>query len=293
MGANRHVSRRLASEEQQKVLDTACERRFANCTPYEIVAILAQEGTYLASVSTFYRILRAQGKLRHRSESRLATKRAAPPELAATGPNQVFSWDITYLKTGVSGMFLYAYLIVDVWSRKIVGWSVQAEESEDHAVELFRSLARRLSLRNVRLHSDNGNPMKGATMLMTLYGLGVIPSFSRPRVHDDNPYSEALFKTLKYTVGYPRYFCGLDHAREWMATFIDWYNTEHLHSALGFVTPQQRHEGTAKAIFDARNQTIERAYKQHPERWSRKPKTWSAPTVVYLNPSEQTRQSAA
>jgi len=289
-GAKRNVRRKLTAEERQKVIAAACEKRFANCTPYEIVAILAQEGTYLASVSTFYRILRAEGKLHHRSECRPATKHAAPPELAASGPNQVFSWDITYLKTRVSGMFLYAYLVVDVWSRKIVGWSVETEESEQHAAELFRSLARRLNLRNARLHSDNGNPMKGATMLMTLYALGVIPSFSRPRVHDDNPYSESLFKTLKYTVGYPRYFADLEHAREWMASFIDWYNTEHLHSALGYVTPQQRHDDSAKAIFEVRNRTLEHAYKRHPERWSRPPKTWSAPNVVYLNPSDATKE---
>lgn len=290
-GSKKNVLRKLSSEERQGVIDTACDQRFANCTPYEIVATLAQEGTYLASVSTFYRILRADNKLHHRSESRPATKRNAPPELEATGPNQVLSWDITYLKTGVSGMFLYAYLVIDVWSRKIVAWSVETEESEQHAVQLFESLARRLNLRNARLHSDNGHPMKGATMLMTLYMLGVIPSFSRPRVHDDNPYSEALFKTLKYTAGYPRYFNDLQHARDWMASFVDWYNTEHLHSALGYVTPQQRHDGSAEAIYEARNRTLEQAYQQHPERWSRKPKTWSAPKVVYLNPSQITKEN--
>ena len=291
-GSKKSVVRKLNPEERQRVIDTACDERFRNCTPYEIVATLAQEGTYLASVSTFYRILRAENKLHHRSESRPATKRNAPPQLVATGPNQVFSWDITYLKTGVSGIFLYAYLIVDVWSRKIVGWSVEAEESEEHAVQLFRSLARRLNLRDTRLHSDNGNPMKGSTMLMTLYALGVIPSFSRPRVHDDNPYSEALFKTLKYTVGYPRYFRDLEHAREWMAAFVDWYNNEHLHSAIGYVTPQQRHDGSAEAIFRARNRALEEAYQRHPERWSRKPKRWTAPQVVYLNPSDDTKQKA-
>ena len=291
-GSKKHVLRKLTAEERQQVIDTACEQRFQNRTPYEIVATLAQEGTYLASVSTFYRILRAENKLHHRSESRPATKHSTPPELVATGPNQVFSWDITYLKTGVSGMFLYAYLIVDVWSRKIVGWSVEAVESEEYAVQLFRSLARRLNLRDARLHSDNGNPMKGSTMLMTLYALGVIPSFSRPRVHDDNPYSEALFKTLKYTVGYPRYFNNLEHAREWMAAFVDWYNNEHLHSAIGYVTPQQRHDGSAEAIFQARNQAFEEAYRRHPERWSRQPRRWNAPQVVYLNPSQATKEKA-
>jgi putative transposase len=291
-GAGRTVKRRLSEVEREAVSGVACSERFADCTPYEIVAILAQEGTYLGSVSTFYRILRAEGKLHHRGQSRPAQRRAAPPELVATGPNQIYSWDITYLKTGVSGIFLYAYLVIDVWSRKIVGWSVEREESEQLAVELIRSLVRHHNLNGVRLHADNGNPMKGATMLMTLYNLGVIPSFSRPRVSDDNPYSESLFKTLKYTAGYPKHFRDLSHAREWMAAFVDWYNTEHLHSSIGYVTPQQRHEGTAATILDARNRTLEQAHRLHPERWSRKPKQWTAPEIVYLNPSLATKRSA-
>jgi putative transposase len=290
-GASRTVRRKLSEEERQEILDQACSERFRDCTPYEIVAILAQEGTYLASVSTFYRVLRAAGKLHHRGESRPAHHHNAPPELIADGPNQVFSWDITYLKTAVSGIFLYAYLIIDVWSRKIIGWAVEAEESEGLAVQLFRSLVFRLGLRGVRLHSDNGHPMKGATILMTLYHLGVIPSFSRPRVSDDNPYSESLFKTLKYTVGYPKHFKDLTHAREWMASFIDWYNTKHLHSSIGYVTPQQRHDGSDMRILESRNRTIEAAYKKHPERWSKLPKRWKAPSIVYLNPTAETRKS--
>lgn len=290
-GARRTLKRRLSEGEREAVSEVACSERFRDCTPYEIVAILAQEGTYLASVSTFYRILRGEGKLHHRGESRPAQRRSAPPELVASGPNQVYSWDITYLKTGVAGIFLYAYLVIDVWSRKIVGWSVESEESEQLAVELFRSLVRRQNLRGVRLHSDNGNPMKGATMLMTLYNLGVIPSFSRPRISDDNPYSESLFKTLKYTAGYPKHFRDLAHAREWMAAFLDWYNTEHLHSGIGYVTPQQRHEGIAATILDARNRTLEEAHRLHPERWSRAPKKWTAPAIVYLNPSLQTKRN--
>jgi putative transposase len=292
-GARRTVKRSLSEAERQAVSEVACSERFRDCTPYEIVAILAQEGTYVGSVSTFYRVLRAEGKLHHRSESRPAQRRAAPPQLVAGAPHQVFSWDITYLKTGVSGIFLYAYLVVDVWSRKIVGWSVECEESEQLAVELFRSLVRRHNLNGVRLHADNGNPMKGATMLMTLYNLGVIPSFSRPRVSDDNPYSESLFKTLKYTAGYPKHFRDLSHAREWMAAFVDWYNTKHLHSGIGYVTPQQRHDGTAATILDARNRTLEEAYRLHPERWSAAPRKWTAPEVVYLNPSLEMKPAAA
>jgi transposase InsO family protein len=285
------VKRRLSEAERRTISEVACSERFRDCTPYEIVAILAQEGTYLGSVSTVYRILRAEGKVHHRRESKPAQRRAVPPERVATGPHQVFSWDITYLKTAGAGIFLYAYLIIDVWSRKIVGWSVEREESEQRAVELFQSLVRRNHLTGVYLHSDNGSPMKGATMLMTLYKLGVLPSFSRPRVCDDNPYSESLFKTLKYTTGYPKYFWDVSSAREWMATFVDWYNTQHLHSGIGYVTPQQRHEGSAVEIVAARNRTLEEAYQKHPERWSKKPKKWTAPAVVYLNPSLETRKS--
>ena len=288
-GAPRRVKRKLDDAERQQIIDASCSERFRDCTPYEIVAKLAEEGTYLASVASFYRVLRANGKLHHRGESRPAQGHIRPPELCATGPNQVWSWDITYLKTAVAGIFLFAYLIIDVWSRKIVGWSVQAEESEEHAKTLFRSLAHRHELRDIRLHSDNGNPMKGFSMLMTLYLLGVIPSFSRPRVHDDNPYSESLFKTLKYTVGYPKYFRDLNHARQWMSGFVDWYNTAHLHSGIGYVTPQQRHDGTAQTILDARNRTLAAAYARHPERWNKPPKRWSAPATVYLNPTVETR----
>ena len=288
-GAPRCVKRKLTDAERDQIVEVSCDERFRDCTPYEIVAKLAEKGTYIASVSSFYRVLRAQGKLHHRSNSRPAQRHNRPPELCASGPNQVWSWDITYLKTSVAGIFLFAYLIIDVWSRKIVGWSVQAEESEEHAKALFRGLAHRYQLRDIRLHSDNGNPMKGLSILMTLYLLGVIPSFSRPRVHDDNPYSESLFKTLKYTVGYPKFFRDLDHARQWMGAFVDWYNTAHLHSAIGYVTPQQRHDGTATAILDARNQTLAAAHARHPERWSRRPIFWSAPATVYLNPSSETK----
>lgn len=290
-GAPRAVVRKLSHEEQEEILSVSCSPRFQDMTPYEIVAILAQEGRYIASVSTFYRVLKSAGKVHHRGNSRPGRKSSAPPELAATGPNQVYSWDITYLKTSVAGIFLYAYIVVDVWSRKIVSWTVESEESERHAARLFQNMARLHDLRKARLHSDNGNPMKGSTMLMTLYRLGVIPSFSRPRVHDDNPYSESLFKTLKYTAGYPKCFSGPSHAREWIAEFVDWYNTRHVHSGIGYVTPQQRHEGTAAQILEKRNRVFEEAWKRHPERWSGKRKIWTAPDKVFLNPSEETRKS--
>ena len=216
----------------------------------------------------------------------------APPELVATGPNQVWSWDITWLKTSVRGIFLYAYVIIDVWSRKIVGWEVHTEESSDIAAELFRRLSREEDVRGVRLHSDNGNPMKGVTMIMMLYRLGIIPSFSRPRVSDDNPYSESLFKTLKYTAGFPKYFKDLRFARSWMADFVNWYNNEHRHSGIGYITPNQRHSGEGIKVMQKRNRTILSAYSKNPERWSKTPSLWKEKEIVYLNPSRETREAS-
>ncbi len=187
---------------------------------------------------------------------------------------------------------MYAYVIIDVWSRKLVGWEVHETESDEIAAELFRRLASKYNLRGVRLHSDNGNPMKGATMIMMLYRLGIIPSFSRPRVSDDNAYSESLFKTLKYTAGFPRYFTDLGHARFWMADFVNWYNDKHRHSGIGYITPNQRHTGEGAAIMNKRNTALLEAYSIKPERWSNKPALWNVTETVYLNPSKETRRAS-
>ena len=176
-------------------------------------------------------------------------------------------------------------MIIDVWSRKIVGWEVHSKESDKIAAELFKRLASEQNLRGVRLHSDNGNPMKGATMIMTLYKLGILPSFSRPRVSDDNAYSESLFKTLKYTAGFPEYFTDLGHARSWMADFVNWYNNKHIHSGIGYVTPNQRHTDEINVIMQKRNATLSKANASNPERWSSKPSLWEEIKTVALNPS--------
>ena len=284
-GAPKKVPRKLTEADKKEILNISCSERFADTNPYQIVAILLEEGTYIASPSSFYRVLREHDLIHHRRKGRPGNRKAAPPELIATGPNQVWSWDITWLKTGVSGIYLYAYVIIDVWSRKIVGWEVHLTESDEIAAELFKRLASNQNLRGVRLHSDNGNPMKGSTMIMTLYKLGILPSFSRPRVSDDNAYSESLFKTLKYTAGFPKYFTDLGHARSWIANFVDWYNTKHRHSGIGYVTPEQRHSGESDIIMKKRNETIAKAYALNPERWSSKPAFWDEIKEVYLNPS--------
>jgi transposase InsO family protein len=288
-GARKRVVRKLTEEEREKIINVACEDRFKDSTPYEIVAILLDEGIYLASVSTFYRILRAAGLIHHRGNSRPGHKQDRPIELKANGPDQVYSWDITWLPTCVRGLFLFAYMIIDVWSRKVVGWEIHTEKSAAITEEMFKRLAREKNLKGVKLHSDNGHPMKGSMLLVTLHLMGVLPSFSRPRVSNDNPFIESFFKTVKFTPGYPGRFRDIEHTREWMADFVAWYNTEHRHSGIGYITPQQRHSGQVKKIMRFRNEVMEEARIIHPERFSGKPVRWSEHPVVYLNPSVETR----
>jgi len=181
-------------------------------------------------------------------------------------------------------------MIQDIWTKDIVGWEIHDREDDALAAALFNRLRLKHNMKGIYLRSDNGNPMKGATMLMTLYNLGVIPSYSRPRVSNDNPFIESLFKTLKYTAGYPGQFKDMDHARTWMANFVNWYNTEHKHSAIGYVTPQQRRSGVYKEIFDKRNDTLAAARKRNPERWGKKQRVWGCDEQVYLNPGKETKE---
>jgi len=288
-GAPKTVPRKLTDAEKDELIEVACSKEYCDQTPYEIVVDLLEKNRYIASISTFYRVLRERGLVHHRAESRAPRKSARPPELVATGPNQVWSWDITYLKTDVSGIFLYAYVIIDVWSRKIVGWEIHERDCPELAQAFFERLACSLKLEGVRLHADNGNSMKASTILMLFYHLGIIPSFSRPRVSDDNPYSEALFKTLKYNVRYPTFFTDLMHARSWFAGFVVWYNAEHRHSGIGYVTPQARHDGSDGELFATRNRTLALARSLHPERWGKRIAVHKADRVVYLNPIPKKR----
>jgi transposase InsO family protein len=263
---------------------------FGALSPNQIVPVLAERGQYLASESTFYRILRAANQLQHRQASRPAKPPQQPKALTATAPNQLYSWDITYLPTTIRGVFFYLYLFMDVYSRKIVGWQVYECESSDWAAEIVRDIVCRegISRDQVTLHSDNGGPMKGATMLATLQALGILPSFSRPAVSNDNPYSEALFKTLKYRPEYPaKPFADLNQARLWVTGFVAWYNHQHRHSAIQYVTPHQRHSGQEVTILQQRQQVYEAAKKRHPERWQGKTRSWDPVTVVYLNPERK------
>ena len=280
---------KLSAAERRKVLEAANLPEHRDLSPKQIVPRLADEGVYIASESTFYRVLHEENALHHREPSRPRSV-TRPREHVATGPCEVFSWDITYLRSAVRGAFHYLYLIEDVWSRKIVGWAVHDEESMDLASQLINNTAMRLGRdpKGIVLHSDNGSPMKGSTMLATLQRLGIVPSFSRPSVSDDNPYSESLFRTLKYRPEYPRgVFKSIEAAQKWVEDFVTWYNTEHLHSAISFVTPEDRHTGKDHAALAKRKRIYEAARKRHPERWSGKTRNWEHIDVVRLNPEKE------
>lgn len=278
---------RLSEQERQQVLGVANSQEFGHLAPSQIVPRLADGGQYVASESTFHRVLKAAHQLGHRRPERPRQKRSKPRALCATAPNQIFSWDITYLPTPILGIYFYLYLFMDIFSRKIVGWQIYESESSELAGEGMRDICARENIapNQVVLHSDNGSPMKGATMLATLQALGVVPSFSRPAVSNDNPYSESLFRTLKYRPQYPsRAFENLSVARQWVDTFVHWYNHEHRHSAIRFVTPHERHAGLDGALLDKRIDVYDAAKQRHPERWSGDTRNWNPVRIVYLNP---------
>lgn len=279
----------LSVQERQAVLAVAQSEEFGHLCPSQIVPRLADQGSYVASESTFYRVLRAANQLQHRGAERPRTKRSKPRALLATTPRQLFSWDITYLPTLVVGSFFYLYLFLDIFSRKIVGWQVYDCESSELAGEVMRDICMRENIapNQVVLHSDNGSPMKGATMLATLQDLGVLPTFSRPSVSNDNPFSESLFKTLKYRPDYPaRAFESLLAARQWVGQFVHWYNQEHRHSAIRFVTPHERHEGLDNGLLQRRDDVYEAAKAANPQRWSGPTRNWQPVRVVHLNPDQ-------
>jgi putative transposase len=278
----------LSDAERGAVLAICNSPEHASLPPSQIVPRLADAGIYLASESTFYRVLRAADAQHHRGRAKAPRAPAPAPSHTAHGPDQVWCWDITYLPGPVRGLFFYLYLILDLYSRKIVGWDVHAAENSDHASALMRRsvLAAGCLGRPLVLHADNGSPQKGSTLLATLERLGITPSYSRPRVSDDNAYAETLFRTLKYRPAYPvNGFADLAEARAWVLEFVRWYNTEHRHSALAFVTPEQRHSGAHVAILAQRQGLYEQAKAERPERWSGAVRDWTPPGAVTLNPA--------
>jgi len=283
---------KLSETERAALLAVANSPEFGHLPPSQIVPRLADQGRYLASESTFYRVLKAENQLAHRRSERPAQTRSKPKAICATAPNQLYSWDITYLPTAIRGQFFYLYLFLDIFSRKIVGWQVYDTECSSLASAVLRDICQReaIGLHQVTLHADNGGPMKGATMLATLQGLGVMPSFSRPAVSNDNPYSESLFKTLKYRPDYPaKPFADLAEARRWVDHLVRWYNHEHRHSAIRFVTPAQRHAGLDGPLLAQRKAVYEDARRKHPQRWSGATRNWQRIPVVHLNPDQADR----
>ena len=292
--AKRVYAHALSEEERREILNVCNLPEHQSLPPTQIVPKLADKGIYIASESSFYRVLKAHGQLNHRGRTQQARQVAKPKALAATAPNQVWSWDITYLPSAVRGQFYRLYILIDIFSRLITGWEVHLEESSQHAATLIDKacLKHRVPKGQLVLHSDNGSPMKGATMLATLQRLGIMPSFSRPSVSDDNPYSESLFKTLKYTPAYPsKPFADITQARQWVQQFVTWYNTEHCHSGIQFVTPEQRHTGEDKVILAQRSSVYEVAKAARPERWkNRSTRNWQPVETVWLNPSKASEE---
>ena len=276
----------LTAAERKRIISVATSSKYRNMSIRQVIPRLADEGTYVASESSFYRVLHEEKLMAHREHARPAGK-SQPRRHVATGPRQVWSWDITYLRASVRGTFYYLYLMLDIWSRKVVGWEVHAEESPELAAKLAEAAyaAEGVEPGTLALHSDNGGPMKGSTMLVTLQRLGIAASFSRPSVSDDNAICEAIFRTLKYRPGYPRKpFASLEAARLWVADFVAWYNNEHLHSGIHYVTPIDRHERRDGAILAKRHALYLGAKKQTPRRWTGDTRNWTPIGDVALNP---------
>jgi putative transposase len=291
-------SHALSPAERAALLAAANEARFASVPPARIVPMLADEGVYLGSESSMGRVLREHGQNARRGRAK-APKAARPPTThIATAPGQVWCWDMTYLPANVMGRWFHLYLILDLYSRKIVGAEVHDSDDSDHAVHLVRRTALAESIATMKskpvLHGDNGSTLKATTVLAMLQWLGVKPSYSRPRVSDDNAYAESLFRTAKYRPEFPsKGFASVDEARAWAAEFVRWYNVDHRHSGIRYVSPQQRHAGDDQAILAARHALYAKAKQRNPARWSGNTRDWSHIGVVTLNPERDSAVSMA
>ena len=279
----------LSEAERAKIVAVCNEPCFAETPPARIVPALADEGIYIASESSFYRVLRAHGQTNRRGRAQPPRTSRPPTTHIATRPGEVWCWDVTFLPAQIQGRWFYFYLILDLYSRKIVGFEVHDTDSADHAAHLARrtALAEGVHAMAVRpvLHGDNGATLKATTVLAMLYWLGIKPSYSRPRVSDDNAFAEALFRTAKYRPEFPlKGFADLDAARTWARRFVQWYNEEHRHSGIRYVTPAQRHAGQDGRVLDARHALYQDAQQRNPQRWSGPTRNWTAVGVVTLNP---------
>lgn len=281
---------KLTSTEKDLVIKTAISPAYADLSPHQIVPKLADLGIFIASESTFYRVLQSESMAVHRGKTSPPRVVAKPMAYEAVRPNQIYSWDITYLQSSIKGQFYYLYLFLDLFSRKIIGWDIHATQESSLSALLLEDICvnEKINKHQLVIHSDNGGPMKGATMLATMQRLCVVPSFSRPSVSNDNPFSESLFKTIKYCPIYPtKPFENVDAAKLWMEKFVQWYNEKHLHSGINFVTPASKHLGLDIELLKNRNEVYEKAKEKNPNRWSGKTRNWDAITVVKLNPLKE------
>ena len=290
----RAPSNKFTEVERALVLKVVNSPVYRDLPPSQIVPKLADKQEYIGSESTIYRILHEEKMMQHRSAVRPKTHKK-PLELSAEQPNQLWSWDITYLKGPIRGQYFYLYFFMDVFSRKIVGYDVFLEQSAELGSQVVSKAytTEGITKQQVILHSDNGGPMKGSMMLAMLETLGVGASFSRPSVSNDNPFSESLFKTCKYRPNYPdKPFESQEAALAFVATFVHWYNNVHQHSGISFVTPGERHEGQDKAILHQRKQVYELARQKNPNRWSGQTRNWDRVDEVYLNNKRTNHQAA-
>ena len=282
------AARALSDDERRLVLDVLHSERFCDCAPAEVYATLLDEGVYLSSASTMYRVLSAQGEVRERRSVR-SRKGHPRPELKATSPNQVWSWDTTRLRGPVKWSFYYLYVVIDIYSRYVVGWMVALREAAYLAERLLQDTYAKqgIAAEELTVHSDRGPVMRSRTVTNLLADLGVTKSHSRPYTASDNPYSEAHFKTLKYRPEFPERFASADDARSFLQAFFGWYNTEHRHSGIGYMTPEMVHYGRAAEITRARQDVLLDAYASHPERFVGKvPEAPALPEEVWINKPE-------
>jgi putative transposase len=278
--------RALTEAEQQEVLGVLREERFVDKAPAQAYATLLDEGRYLCSIRTMYRILAHANEVRER-RNQLRHPEYKKPELIATGPNQVWSWDITKLKGPVKWTYYQLYVMLDIFSRYIVGWMVASHESAALAIRLVEASCEKQGIQRSQLniHADRGTSMSSKSLALFLADLGISKTHSRPQVSNDNPFSEAHFKTLKYRPDFPERFGSIQDARAFCQQFIPWYNTEHRHSAIGLLTPEMVHYKRTATIIDARQSVLTSAYVAHPERFvHRAPTPPSVPTTVWINP---------
>jgi transposase InsO family protein len=289
-------SHQLTDEERTALLKLVNSPPYRNLSPEQVVAKAADKGIYIASERTIRRELTKAKQATYRERAKPATAVAKPRELIASKPLSVLTWDITYLpQENVRGQYFYLYLFIDIWSRRIVGAEVHEQQSSELSSQLLTSICATEGIEadTAALHADNGAAMRGSTMLATMQALGIVKSFSRPGVSDDNPFVESLFRHLKYAPSYPRRgFANLDQARKWVEQFVHWYNHQHLHSSIAFVTPQARHLGADIEQLAQRRQLYADARERNPRRWTREPRNWHRPQVVRLNPDRTLQVSS-